>query len=525
MQVDSKDTYYQSLFNSVRFRYLAVTLLICFWLFASYHIFYRLYAYIHHFRGVHYSKSGDFNSAIYHLEKGVYLQPNDPKFFNSLGYANYRLSLDPFLDGTYGFALVAKKNYRKAVNLYPVNATSVLGLALSEAHLETFLYRMYKNETRISPYNALPFFEEAIRLYPNSFGYHHDFLSYLKKKNDMETFYVIVEKMAQRFPSTYHILKKDNEIWSDNVKEVIKEGINKAINEGKADLEIYEAMSYLLRDEGDFSVALSHYKHFLKHRKRKEDFRHLFHLGALYLDNGEVANGEDLFIKALSISKDRKDGLTSIFNAYRSKDFVEECRRFYLRVKESVLYFSEIDLLFAQTLMYMRRYDDARNILDRVCEISPTGEAYYWLARIAQNERDWKKMESASHKATVYTETNSVYHFLYSQALIKMDRFLRAEKEAGLAIKYSYKPSSDLFSHRAKIRYSRKDYSNAILDWKSAISLNSTNAHYYALLADSYYKLNDQQRAMENYKKAMSHDPSNIRYVQQYETLRNQRYK
>jgi len=56
----------------------------------------------------------------------------------------------------------------------------------------------------------------------------------------------------------------------------------------------------------------------------------------------------------------------------------------------------------------------------------------------------------------------------------------RAEKEAGLAIKHTAKPSSGLFNYRAWIRWTQKDYQGALEDWSSAMALEPDKARFYA---------------------------------------------
>ena len=149
----------------------------------------------------------------------------------------------------------------------------------------------------------------------------------------------------------------------------------------------------------------------------------------------------------------------------------------------------------------------------------PTAGAYYWLYRVAQKEKDRDSMELAIQKATVMDRGNSRYHLIFSQVLRSLKKMDRAEKEAGLAIKYATKPSSGLFHHRAWIRWTRKDYQGALKDWKSAIALAPQKALFHAHAAEAYLKLGQWSRAVDHYQKATHLAPKNQNYLKKYKAL------
>ncbi|MDY7036816.1 MAG: tetratricopeptide repeat protein, partial [Thermodesulfobacteriota bacterium] len=128
----------------------------------------------------------------------------------------------------------------------------------------------------------------------------------------------------------------------------------------------------------------------------------------------------------------------------------------------------------------------------------------------------------AIQKATVLEPGNSSYHLIFSRVLKRLGKLNRAEKEAGLAIKHSARPSASLFNHRAWIKWSKKDYRGALEDWKSAISLSPKAASYYARSAEAHYRLAEWSRAADCYKKAMSLDPKNKKYRKRYKQIIDQ---
>jgi tetratricopeptide (TPR) repeat protein len=179
-----------------------------------------------------------------------------------------------------------------------------------------------------------------------------------------------------------------------------------------------------------------------------------------------------------------------------------------------------MDILLARSLIDLKRYHKARQILIDLNQKEPTAKAYYWLARIAQIEKDWDSMELAIQKATVLEPKNSHYHLLFSRVLKRIRKLDRAEKEAGLAIKNSAKPSPGLFNHRAWIRWAQKDYLGAVKDWKLAIRLSPKRATFYARAAEAYRMLGYWLAAMDYYQKAMKLDPENKRYKKRYQEFK-----
>jgi tetratricopeptide (TPR) repeat protein len=201
---------------------------------------------------------------------------------------------------------------------------------------------------------------------------------------------------------------------------------------------------------------------------------------------------------------------------------MEELYRFYQHVSRRFILSYQIDILLARCLIDLNRYNKACQILIDLNQKEPTAEAYYWLARIAQIEKDWDAMELAIQKATVLEPKNSHYHFLFSRLLKQIKKLERAEKEAGLAIKHSAKPSPWLFNHRAWIRWAKRDYLGAARDWRLAIRLSPKKASFYAQIAEAYRMLGDWPLAISYYKKALKLDPKNRRYGKRYRELKNE---
>ncbi|MFH1479986.1 MAG: tetratricopeptide repeat protein [Pseudomonadota bacterium] len=147
-------------------------------------------------------------------------------------------------------------------------------------------------------------------------------------------------------------------------------------------------------------------------------------------------------------------------------------------------------------------------------------EAYYWLFRIAEVEKDWDGMELAIQRATVLDPANSDYHLRFSNVLKRLKKLERAEKEATLAIQHSAAPSPWLFNHRAWIRWGLKDYTGAVHDWQASIRLAPRKAVFYAQAAEAYIQLGEWAKAASYYQKVIDLEPENKGYQKRYGELK-----
>jgi tetratricopeptide (TPR) repeat protein len=303
------------------------------------------------------------------------------------------------------------------------------------------------------------------------------------------------------------------------VKQAAKKGLEQAIDEDILAHNAHMGISSLLRDENNLPGAISQYKHALAHKDMKAHSGNYVHLGRLYVENEQFPEAEETFLKALSMSSNREGDLNSIFRAYTSSKDHEQLLSFYEQATNTFDFPARTGILVARTFMDTEEYNRAREVLNELNQKDPNAEAYYWLFRIAQKHNDLDGMELSIQKATVLDPKNSQYHLQFSQVLNRMNKLDRAEKEAGLAIEHTAKPSASLFNHRASIRWKKQDYRGAAEDWKSAIAVQPRNASVHARLAEAYLMLGDLPKATSHYQKASQLEPNNQAYQQKLQLL------
>jgi tetratricopeptide (TPR) repeat protein len=479
----------------------------------------RLVAQIHYQRARNLFHKGYYTPAASHLKKACHYRPNDYLIWRELGRVYHKLGRSvPGAKQAFLFALKSKDYYLEAGRLNPIDAETVYGLARQEARLETLYEYLYPEKSN-DPYEALPYFEKTIRLRPNGIRYHYALARYLYSQKKTDGLVPIIRTLSRIYPPSYHYMKKEP-FWSPPVKEAARNGIEQAFEQGISKRQAHKAMSSLLADEREWAGALSHYRQALGCQPFSNSAGDYIHLGRLYLNNGALEEAEESFFKALDLSRSKEKDLERLYWVYKNEGSMEELYRFYQQVSRRFVLSSRMDILVARSLIDLKRYHKARQILVDLNQKEPTAEAYYWLARIAQTEKDWDGMELAIQKATVLEPVNGRYHFLFSRLLNQIKKLERAEKEAGLAIKHTANPSPWLFNNRAWIRWALKDHLGAAKDWESAIRLSPEKASFYARAGEAYRMLGYWPAAIDYYQKAMELDPENRHYKKRYREIK-----
>ena len=503
---------------SAKMRFAICALILFLFLFGFYQLSLRLISQIQYHQAKNLLLKGYYGLAVNHLKEAAHYQPGDYKIQRELGNTCYKLAeLKTDAEGASLLTRKAKDYYLKSFQLNPLDAETAYGLARGEARLER-IYQYFHPEKKDNPYQPLPWFKQAISLNPNGVLNHYVMARYLYRHDKEEELLSVVCAMARIYPSVYWYLKKEP-FWGPPVKEAFKTGLQQAIEKNTSNRDAHKVMSYLLAGEEDWSGAILHYSQALKYRANQNNTGDYIHLGRLYLNNGQFEKAEASFFKGLDISRTKEKDLERLYHIYKKDNYTEKLYQFYRQVSHRFTLSSRMNILMARSLIDLKRYYQAQQVLIDLNQNEPTAEAYYWLARIAKAEEDWDNMELAIQKATVLDPTNSEYHLLFSRVLKRLRKLDRAEREVGLAIKHQIDSSPWLFSHRAWIRWDRKNYSGALQDWRSAIKLKPNRASFYAHAAETCRKLGDLTLAINYYQKAVELDPENKKYQKRYREL------
>jgi len=482
-----------------------------------YPLYHYLMAGICYLRAENFWHEGYYSLAIEYMKKADSCASMDYRIKKELGKFYYRLAcLKKNAKEAWPLIIKSKEYYEKANYLAPSDAQTAYGIARAGFSLEA-QDGSFDPARDNGAYNTLSWFEEAIRLRPCSVTFRYAMVRYLFYHGDNRLLNA-VQETARVYPLSYFYLKKEK-FWSQTVKESVKKGLEQAVKEKTSLRESHRVLSSFFEDGKEWESAIFHFKQSLQYRSfgnKAEDF---IRLGLLYIKKKDFNNAEINFIKALNMSQDRKEDLERIYNIYKKEAFFDEFFRLYNQTWSRFVVAHDMDILLAMSMMDQKRWNDAKDLLIKANGKKPTAGAYYWLASIAEAEKEWDNMELYIQKATVMEPENSNYHVMFSRVLKRLKKLERAEEEAGLAIKFEKKPSPWTFNQRAEIRFEKKNYEGALEDWAMAIRLKTDRASFFAGAAEACLQLGYWQRAAGYYEKAIQFDPENKRYMQRYKEL------
>jgi tetratricopeptide (TPR) repeat protein len=489
---------------------------------ALYALYPRFVSQIHYLLAREYHKDVHLGLASHHYKKAGSYQPRNAIIWKKLAEAQLSMGKKKKVANEALFhTLKAKDSYLRASQHNPLDAETYYGIASAEVALRQ-IYKHLHPEENSNPYQPLPFFEKAIHLRPNCIPYHYAMARYLYLQDNDEAFLRIIRSLARMYPPVYSYLKKEP-LWSPSTKEAVKHGVLEAIRQRILLGSAHMTMFSILAEDKEWPEAIVHYKKALELKKGEISGRDYITLGRLYLHNRQVKDAEINFIKGLYMSEPIEKALKAVSRIYRDSGYLDDFFSFYQEIRQRFIFSPDMHVISAQHMIDLKQYRKAQRILKSLNGETPTASAYYWLARIAELEKDWDSMELAIQKATVLDPSNINYRKVFLGLLKRLGKHATAEREIGLMIQYSDKPSPRLFDERAILRWEREDYLGAAEDWKSAVLLNPKQDSFYANIAEAYIKLGDLHKAIEYYQKAMMLNPGNSGYAEKYKMLKGQR--
>lgn len=466
-------------------------------------------------------KKAEHGAAIHLLKKAKRLQPDDFKVYKSMGRAYHALaaatpffkSFEPLKSGKEVFLL------GKQIN--PFDSEIAFGLANFEERLEMLYPLTHPGE---NPYDALPYYHQVIQLSPNLLAPQKAYVNYLYGKNKPKLLIKAVTKLTRMYPDQYNSLKKQP-LWSQEVRLAAKKGIHQSIAQKTSLSAAHDVMRSILIEEKNWPDAIYHYKKHWFYRKRThpelfDNSRYHMELGRLYLESGQAELASESFTKAVGSSKSVKQTLASVYHAYKKKGQLEHLEQFYRKSKELTGLSLKTDILYVQTLIDLQKYDRAKQILHERNAKTPNALTYFWLATIAEKEKNWKAAEDAIQNASHAEPTNNQYYTFYSRILTRQKRIPEAEDKIDLAIQFSANPQAALFHQRALIRVQRNNYPGAINDWNTAIKLEPQNPRFLIYAADTLQKVRNVPLATAYLEKAVKLSPRNKTYRKKLEAAK-----
>ncbi len=414
----------------------------------------RMISQIHISRADQYIQKEYYGLAISRLEKAAGLFPEnaekkggdaqkgfrtffrhlllDDSVYRRLGEAYFRMSrISP--DIKTGISCLEKSAvyYRQALTANPLDMRIPFGLALAEWQLEK-IFRMQGAPQSLSAYQALPHFRQAVRLRPHGIQNNFSLLRYLAWSGKEQEMFSLIRKLVRNYPPLYHYLKKEN-FWSDAFRSAGIQGLEEAIEKNILPRHARMILSGIMAEDKKWDKAVFHYEKALTHRSFENLSAHYYGLGRLLFYNGEKEKARREFLRGLHMSRKREKDLEQLYLFYRKQEETEAFSAFLWEIRDIFRLSFRAEILMARVEMDLQNHAEAKKILHSINERRPEAEAFYWLARIAEQEKDWDSMEIFIQKATVHDPENRHYHAVFANVLRKLKKFERARKEDALA--------------------------------------------------------------------------------------------
>ena len=482
-------------------------------------IFPRFISQIYYTKARRFQKDGHPELALKSYQKAVAYQHRDVTPRKGLAQVLLNKGMtEKSAQEAFYYAQNAKDEYVQATFYTPMDAEIAYGLAGAENRLEQ-LYQTLHPEEKTIPYDALPYFEKAIRLRPNSITFHYAMTRYLYQHGDDKALLKTVRAMARIYPSVYHYLKKEP-FWSSHVKEAVESGLLDAVHQQLSTASAHENLAFLLEEDKEWDKAIFYYQKALEFKEDNILAEDYMNLGRLFLENNRIKDAQLNFIKGLYLSSSVDKTFSAIGRIFKDTHHIDDYYAFYEEINARFILSPEMHITSACYLIEMKQYRRAWRILTNLNKQNPDAKAYYWLARISEIEKDFDAMELQIQKATVLDPSNMNYRQMFYGLLKRLGKLDTAEREIDLMIQNSDNPSPQLFDERAKFRRNRNDYTGAVEDWKSAIQLAPKTAVFYANIAETYIKLGNLPLALKYYQQAVEIDPGNKGYAGKYKKLK-----
>jgi len=358
----------------------------------------------------------------------------------------------------------------------------------------------------------------AISLRPASTIYRLAYARYLYLHDKTDKLLDEMRSLGRLQPSLHGSLRGEP-FWSPETRKEFLTGVKEALAHGVTPRQSLLVASELMAADKNWPEAVSYRQQGMAVQSSLNGAGDFIRLGYLHLMADEPGEALETFSRALDNSTDIEKDIITIMGVCRNAGSPDSLLAFYDQASKLYGNSSRMDTTAARYLFDLEKYDQVKAVLHESNKRRRSGEAYYWLSRVAEAEQDWDAYELAIQKATVHDPSNAGYHLRFSQVLNRLQKYDRAEKEASLAIEYSAKPGIGLYTHRAGLRTRLQDFAGALEDWRRAMELEPQKASFHFYAGDALEKMDRIDEAAEYYMKAIELEPGNKTYIQRLDRL------
>lgn len=324
------------------------------------------------------------------------------------------------------------EHYKTALEFGTSDILAVKGIAQTTAELEFVFPNIFPGKE--NKYNALPLFDQVLKIHPANMESQKTIAKYLYKKGLKEELYAQIQHMAERSPSCYSALKKES-FYSPFLASAVKKGLEEAI-EKKITLEYaYVSLSILLEDENQFFESAQYLKKAMEFQRIGKTTNNLIKLGFLFLKAEKKRLSAEAFLSGLNKTTTPQKHLDTIYNQFKKQKNYSGFVEFAIFAEVNNFTNDKLQLHVAKAQIAQQLFEPAKETLRSINVAEPNPEAWYLLAIIAQKQKDWDAMELSIQKATVLDPYNGKYFNILANALIYQKKYESAVKYMQEAIK------------------------------------------------------------------------------------------
>lgn len=362
-----------------------------------------------------------------------------------------------------------------------------------------------------NPYSADPYYENAVRLWPNGITVHYSYARYLALIGDKKKLGQVVQYMTYILPEAYQYLKEEP-FFDEELMAEMEKGLIKAKQKGTTPRYTLQALADIYSTKGERGRAVETFLKSMTYRRFANNSNTYIKMGTLLLRNHEASESLVWFTKAVKESKHFENTLTHIYRLHKRENQPEAFIKFAVHLEKNYVKSHAIDLNIAKAWMDMEKNALAKSRLLQVNAVKKNARVYYLLARIAEREKDWDQMELSAQKAATLGQENSEYYHLFSKALFRQKKYIQSEKAATKAIEFGTEGDAWLFDTRARSRWHQQGYAGAISDWKRAFDVASGNGYFPYWISRAYEREGMFNESLRYVKKAIALDDKNSEY-------------
>jgi tetratricopeptide (TPR) repeat protein len=281
---------------------------------------------------------------------------------------------------------------------------------------------------------------------------------------------------------------------------------------------IYEAMGQLALSEGRYAAAVEQFKAALE--RSPTDVGVKFRLGVALRKNRDFDAAGKAFDEVAAVDRDYPGLALERGQLFEASGQTEDA----LRAFESALAKAPTDpdlmLRVGCGKVTAGRPEQAEELLKKVLEQRPTSaETHHCLGRAQLLEGSNLALALRTLERAVELDPHRAEYLLYvGWAANEAGRVAQAEQALKKALELD-QGLGDAYWQRGILRYRQGAVKDAVVDLTRALELRPGRYEAHASLADAYYDLGLESKALEEWQKATSAQPDNATWAFRYGKL------